>query len=88
MVILDTLLGLCICKFDSERVSASPATNLTARHCVVKSFNRYVRGKRVFSQTTYIPLDVPPSDGAAQPAPVPSFPGHEAQADQTVDVKG
>src|SRR4029434_538422 len=32
MVILDTLLGLCICKFDSERISASPATNLTARH--------------------------------------------------------
>ena len=32
MVILDTLLGLCICKFDSERVSASPVTNLTARH--------------------------------------------------------
>ena len=43
---------------------------------VDKSFNRYVRGKRVFSQTTHIPLDFPPSDGAAQPAPVPSFPGH------------
>ena len=28
-----TKLGLCICKFDSEKVSASPATNLTARHC-------------------------------------------------------
>ena len=27
-----TKLGLCICKFDSEKVSASPATNLTARH--------------------------------------------------------
>ena len=51
---------------------------------VVKSFNRYVLGKRVFSQTTYIPLDVPPCD-AAQPAPVPSFPGHEAQTGQTVD---
>ena len=34
MVILDTLLGLCICKIDSERISASPATNLTARHCM------------------------------------------------------
>src|SRR4029434_1957177 len=34
MVILDTPLGLCVCKFDSERVSASPATNLTARHCL------------------------------------------------------
>src|SRR4029434_2054263 len=44
-----------------------------------KSFNRYVLRKRVFSQTTYIPLDVPPSDGAAHPAAVPSFPGHAAQ---------
>ena len=30
-----TKLGLCICKFDSEKVSASPATNLTARHWLV-----------------------------------------------------
>ena len=33
-----TKLGLCICKFDSEKVSASPATNLTARHCFVLAF--------------------------------------------------
>ena len=59
---------------------------------VVKSFNRYVLGKRVFSETTYIPLDFLPTDDADDAtAPVaydPSFPGHEAQADQTVDVKG
>src|SRR4029434_3006828 len=43
MVILDTLLGLCICKFDSERISASPATNLTARYwstCIEFLINR------------------------------------------------
>ena len=54
---------------------------------VVKSFNRYVLGKRVFSQTTYIPLDFLPTDAADPVAYDPSFPGHEAQADQTVDVK-
>ncbi|XP_062394264.1 fibrous sheath CABYR-binding protein-like isoform X3 [Sardina pilchardus] len=48
---------------------------------VVKSFNRYVRGKRIYSQTTYIPLDYPP---ASEPAPVPTLPPHEAQVDQTV----
>ncbi|XP_042565975.1 uncharacterized protein LOC122133579 isoform X2 [Clupea harengus] len=54
---------------------------------VVKSFNRYVLGKRVFSKTTYIPLDFLPTDAADPVAYDPSFPGHEAQADQTVDVK-
>ncbi|XP_031438620.1 uncharacterized protein LOC116224083 [Clupea harengus] len=54
---------------------------------VVKSFNRYVLGKMVFSQTTYIPLDFLPTDAADPVAYDPSFPGHEAQADQTVDVK-
>src|SRR4029434_2172688 len=41
MVILDTLLDLCICKFDSERISASPATNLTARHCYSPREDRF-----------------------------------------------
>ncbi|XP_041962608.1 extensin-like isoform X34 [Alosa sapidissima] len=47
---------------------------------VVKSFNRYVRGKKIYTQTTYIPLDDPP---ASEPALVPS-PPHEAPVDQTV----
>ncbi|KAL2093623.1 hypothetical protein ACEWY4_010935 [Coilia grayii] len=57
---------------------------------VVKSFNRYVRGKRVFSQTTYIPLDIPPppppSAPIDQPAPV-SNPGHEAQTVEVTPAK-
>ncbi|XP_041928378.1 extensin-like isoform X3 [Alosa sapidissima] len=41
---------------------------------VVKSFNRYVRGKKVFSQTTYIPLHYRSSETAPEPAPVTIFP--------------
>ncbi|XP_048083994.1 predicted GPI-anchored protein 58 isoform X1 [Alosa alosa] len=41
---------------------------------VVKSFNRYVRGKNVFSQTTYIPLHYRSSETAPEPAPVAIFP--------------
>ena len=37
-----TKLGLCICKFDSEKVSASPATNLTARHWIERTYNTSV----------------------------------------------
>ncbi|XP_062400530.1 fibrous sheath CABYR-binding protein-like isoform X2 [Sardina pilchardus] len=48
---------------------------------VVKSFNRYVRGQKIYSQTTYIPLDYPP---VSEPAPVPTLPLPEAQLDQTV----
>ncbi|XP_062393636.1 uncharacterized protein LOC134082518 [Sardina pilchardus] len=48
---------------------------------VVKSFNRYVRGKKIYSQTTYIPLDYQP---APEPAPVPTLPLQEAQVVQTV----
>ncbi|XP_062389356.1 uncharacterized protein LOC134077733 isoform X2 [Sardina pilchardus] len=50
---------------------------------VVKSFNRYVRGKKIYSQTTYIPLDYQP---APEPAPVPTLPAQEAQVDQTVNA--
>ncbi len=45
---------------------------------VVRSFNRYVRGKRVFSQTTYIPLDFPPAEPNTPPVPVPISPEQTA----------
>ncbi|KAL2089925.1 hypothetical protein ACEWY4_014613 [Coilia grayii] len=59
---------------DVEGPSSGPERYLTITapsgfqtRYIVRSFNRYVRGKRVFSQTTYIPLDFPPSEPAAPP---------------------
>ncbi|XP_063078549.1 uncharacterized PPE family protein PPE3-like [Engraulis encrasicolus] len=62
---------------EEERLLVLTAPSGFQSRYVVRSFNRYSRGKRVFSQTTYIPLDFPP--------PPPSVSDAE-QEEQTLEV--
>ncbi|XP_063073425.1 transient receptor potential protein-like [Engraulis encrasicolus] len=54
---------------DSDRLLVLTAPSGFQSRYVVRSFNRYQRGKRVFSQTTYIPLDFPPPPPASGEGP-------------------
>ncbi|XP_063067215.1 paraneoplastic antigen Ma6E-like [Engraulis encrasicolus] len=54
---------------DADRLLVLTAPSGFQSRYVVRSFNRYQRGKRVFSQTTYIPLDFPPPPPASGEGP-------------------